>query len=229
MSNNIIRIIPFFYKEWIKTRWVVLGIAVCTLIMCAYCLLNTSRAIEIKGAAHIWEVILYRKSVLIHLLNYIPLIAGLILAIMQFTPEMQQSRLKLMLHLPCSQYKSVGSLILYGLLVLFIIFGLNLLVLTLGLKANFAPEIVSRIILTSLVWYIAGIQAYLLVVWICTEPTWKRRVVYGIMAIALLHILFLSNEPEAYNRLLPAIVVFSALLTTLPFMSVARFKSGKQD
>lgn len=221
--------LPFFYKEWLKTRWVVLVIAVCSLAFCGYCLLNTSRAIEIKGAAHIWEVIMYRNAVLVHLLNYIPLIAGLLLAVMQFVPEMQQSRLKLMLHLPCSQYKSVGGLILYGLLALLIIFGVNILLLLIGLGVNFAPEIISRIVLTALVWNIAGIQSYLLAVWVCVEPTWKRRVLCSAMSIAILRILFLSGDPEAYNRFLPIIAIFTVLLAVLPFMSVARFKVGKQD
>lgn len=58
---------------------------------------------QFQGGSHLWEILLSRDVVFIETLTYIPLLAGLLLAIVQFVPEMQQKRLKLTLHLPYPQ------------------------------------------------------------------------------------------------------------------------------
>ena len=88
-----------FYKEWIKTRWYFLLAVLATLGFTGYCMLRINRVVEMKGAAHVWEVMLQRDVIFIDMLQYIPLIAGILMAIVQFVPEMQRKCLKLTLHL----------------------------------------------------------------------------------------------------------------------------------
>ena len=47
-----------FYKEWIKTRWYFLLAVLATLGFTSYCMLRINRVVEMKGAAHVWEVML---------------------------------------------------------------------------------------------------------------------------------------------------------------------------
>ena len=70
-----------FYKEWIKTRWYFLLAVVTTLGFTGYCMLRINRVIEMKGAAHVWEVMMQRDAIFIDMLQYIPLIAGVLMAI----------------------------------------------------------------------------------------------------------------------------------------------------
>ena len=63
-----------FYKEWIKTRWYFLLAVVTTLGFTGYCMLRINRVIEMKGAAHVWEVMMQRDAIFIDMLQYIPLI-----------------------------------------------------------------------------------------------------------------------------------------------------------
>ena len=91
----------FFYKEWIKTRYFFLIALVLSVLFCVYAMLNINRVIELKGAAHIWEVMLQRDAIFIHYLRFVPLLMGAVAGMMQFVPEMQQKRIKLTLHLPC--------------------------------------------------------------------------------------------------------------------------------
>ena len=69
-----------FYKEWIKTRWYFLLALVVTTGMAGYTMLRLNRTITLKGAGHIWEVMVTRDAIFIDLLQYVPLLAGILLA-----------------------------------------------------------------------------------------------------------------------------------------------------
>ncbi|WP_321331242.1 hypothetical protein [uncultured Bacteroides sp.] len=218
-----------FYKEWIKTRWYLLLAVATTLGFAGYSMLRISRVIDLKGVEHVWEVMLSRDAIFIDLLQYIPLLAGLLLAVVQFVPEMQRKCLKLTLHLPYPQLRMVGAMLLYGLLVLLLCFVTNFLLMAFYLQEVMAPELEQHILLTAVPWYLAGLVAYLLVSWICLEPTWKRRIINMVMGVLLLRIFFLSVTPEAYNQFLPCLLIYTLLTASLSWLSVVRFKVGKQD
>ena len=163
-----------FYKEWIKThRYFWLALIVSSVFV-IYALLQLQRVIGFKGVEHLWEILLSRETVFIELLTYVPLAIGVLLALVQFVPEIQQKRLKLTLHLPYPQRSMIGLMLAAGLVQLGIIFVLNYLTLWAYLQSILAPELVARILLTSLPWYLCGITGYLFAAWICLEPTWRR-------------------------------------------------------
>lgn len=218
-----------FYKEWIKTRWYFLLAVVTTLGFSGYCMLRISRVIELKGIEHVWEVMLQRDAIFIDMLQFIPLLAGILMAVVQFVPEMQRKCLKLTLHLPCPELKMVGTMLLAGLLLLTVCFASNLLLMDIYLKNVLASELKAHILLTALPWYLAGVSGYLLVSWICLEPTWKYRVFNLVIAVLLLRIFFLSSTPEAYNRFLPWLALYTLLTASFSWLSILRFKAGKQD
>ena len=58
-----------FYKEWIKTRWYFLLAVLATLGFTGYCMLRINRVVEMKGAAHVWEVMLQRDVIFIDMLD----------------------------------------------------------------------------------------------------------------------------------------------------------------
>ena len=103
-----------FYKEWLKTRWYYLVAVLLSLGFVGYVLLNFFRAAGLKGIAHLWEVMLLRDAVFVDLLQFVPLVVGLLFAVVQFVPEMQRKCLKLTLHLPCPELRMIGAMLLYG-------------------------------------------------------------------------------------------------------------------
>lgn len=218
-----------FYKEWIKTRWYLLLTMVVTLGFAGYSMLRINRVVEMKGVEHIWEVMLQRDAVFVDLLQYVPLLVGLLLAIVQFVPEMHRKCLKLTLHLPYPQMRMVASMLLYGMVALIVCFALNFLLMAVYLEGILAPELVRHILFTAAPWYLAGITGYLLVSWICLEPAWKRRILNLIIALLVLRVFFLSTTPEAYNNFLPWLALYTLLITGFSWLSVVRFKEGKQD
>lgn len=218
-----------FYKEWIKTRWYFLLAVLATLGFTGYCMLRINRVVEVKGAAHVWEVMLQRDAIFIEMLQYIPLIVGILMAVVQFVPEMQRKCLKLTLHLPYPALKMTAHMLLAGSVLLLACFATNFLLMELYLSSVFAHELKNHILLTALTWYLAGLAGYLLVSWICLEPTWKRRIPNLVIAVLLLRIFFLSPTPEAYNSFLPYLLVYTVLTASFSWLSVVRFKTGKQD
>lgn len=218
-----------FYKEWIKTRRYFPAALIVSLSFILYALLRLQRVINFKGVAHLWEILLSRDVVFIEILTYLPMITGLLLAIVQFVPEMQQKRLKLTLHLPYSQTRMLLWMLCAGLSGLFIVDLLNYAVLYAYLQSILAPELIQRILLTTLPWYICGITTYLLTAWICLEPTWKRRIINAFISCGMIRIFYLSDVPQAYDRFIWILLLFTAATLLLSQLSVTRFKAGKQD
>lgn len=218
-----------FYKEWIKTRWFLLLACLAMWGFAGYCMLRVNRVVDLKGVEHLWEVMLSRDAVFVDLLEFVPLLIGVLLALVQFVPEMHRKCLKLTLHLPYPQLKMINGMLLYGLLALLLCYGAGYLLMFAYLQNILACELYSRILLTALPWHLAGWAAYLLLAWICLEPTWKRRVLYLAASLLLLRIFFLAPAPEAYNGFLPLLALCTLLLTSLSWLSVARFKEGRQD
>lgn len=218
-----------FYKEWIKMRWFCLVAALFLAGGTAYALLRVQRVITFKGAAHIWEVMLEKEVVFIDILQYLPVLLGILLALVQFVPEMTQKRLKLTLHLPFPQRKMILLMTGAGLAALLVLFVVQLLVLWGYFRALLAPELVSRILLTALPWYLAGLTLYPLTAWVCLEPTWRRRIADILVAAGVCRLFFLSETPQAYDGMLPWLVVLLSCVLFFPLLSVYRFKQGCQD
>ena len=149
-----------FYKEWLKTRWYYLVAVLLSLGFVGYVLLNFFRAAGLKGIAHLWEVMLLRDAVFVDLLQFVPLVVGLLFAVVQFVPEMQRKCLKLTLHLPCPELRMIGAMLLYGVLLLGALFAVSLGVLFVAFRAVLAPELVRHILLTAAPWYAAGSRGH---------------------------------------------------------------------
>lgn len=219
-----------FYKEWIKTRWFLLVSFLTLLSFTGFCLIKLSRIIGLKGgAAHFWEVMIQRDVVFIELLQYIPLLIGVVWAIVQFVPEVQRKSLKLTLHLPFSQLKMTMAMLISGFVLLLSSFLVNLLIITLFFNHYFASELVVQVLLTAAPWFLAGLAGYLLTSWICLEPTWRMRILNSVVSLFLLRILFLSGLPGSYAGFLPTITLFIIFFFALSWISIMRFKEGKQD
>lgn len=218
-----------FYKEWIKMRWFCLVAALFLAGFTAYALLRVQRVITFKGAAHIWEVMLEKEVVFIDILQYLPVLLGVLLALVQFIPEMTHKRLKLTLHLPFPQRKMILLMMSLGLAALAVLSAVQAFVLWCYFHTLLAPELVSRILLTSLPWYLAGLALYPLAAWVCLEPTWRRRVADILVAVGVCRLFFLSETPQAYDGMLPWLLALLLCVLFFPLLSVYRFKQGCQD
>ncbi len=218
-----------FYKEWIKIRRFYLVCAVVVLGFTLFSVFRVDRIADFRGVEHIWEILLEKDSVLIEMLQYLPLLCGILLAIVQFVPEMAQKRLKLTLHLPFPQNRMILLMLSVGASALLLLFALQAIIIYLYFSHILVNELISRILLTAAPWFIAGMTAYFCTVWICLEPTWKWRIAEALTATGLCRIFFLSQMPQAYDGMLIWLLIITAFTLTAPLLSIWRFRQGCQD
>ncbi len=217
-----------FYKEWIKTRWFILLSFIASTLFVGYGMVRMTRVIELKGAAHIWEVMITRDALFFDFITYIPLLIGLTMGVVQFVPEMYHKSLKLTLHLPLSTQRLALQMVGFGFAALVLCFAYNYLAINTFLGVILPYELRSHVANSTITWFLAGLAGYLLSAWVTLEPTWRRRVVNIIISIFVLRIYFLSSVGEAYNSFLPLLAIYTIALGLLSLLSVKRFKDGKQ-
>lgn len=217
------------FKEWIKTRMVFFISLVLALATAGYAMLMVNRLIELKGVEHLWLIMLLKDNTFIDIIKYVPVAVGIAVGVAQMAPEMNQKRLKLTLHLPYPQGRLLALMLATGVSELLIIFALQTAVVAVRYSFLLPAELVWRVMLTSLPWYLAGFAAYFFVTSICLEGTWRRRIIIGLLGVAALMIFFLQPAPEAYNGMSLLLVIVVILLSILSFGSVIRFKEGRQD
>lgn len=218
-----------FFKELLKTRrvfWVSLLVAVIFAIYAIMCIRRVSTS---HGVEHVWMIMLMKDQTFIDAIKYLPPVIGLALGIAQMSPETQQKRLKLTLHLPYPQDKLVFTMVSSGLLECLLIFVLQALIIGIYYSGIVTTEMTWHVMLTTLPWYLAGLDAYLFTAAICLEGKWRRRILMGLIAIGVLAVYYMQAAPQAYNGILAGALIFTLLLMLLSIYSVKRFKEGLID
>jgi hypothetical protein len=190
--------------------------------------MKISEGVRGTGMVAYWESIIQKDAVLFPYFEYLPLLAGILLAITQYVPELQFKRLKLTLHLPLGENKILLTMLLYGFGVVLLFVLVTLPVLLLGLSRHFPGEIVYASCGNLLPWFLAGLASYLLASWICLEPQWKQRILNAIPGICVLSFFLMRAKSGAYQPLDPYLAGFVVVAFFFAFYSTARFKEGVQ-
>jgi hypothetical protein len=217
-----------FFKEWIKSRWALLIILVVFAGVMVYSFISISTALRLMGAGQVWEGIVQKGFTYFDYVKFLPLLAGVLLAVVQYAPEVINKRFKLTLHLPLPEYKIMLTMLLFGVLGLAVIFLATYFAIAIGLSGYFPTEIVQWNLDAVRPWLWGGIAAYLLSAWACLEPVWRQRVFDALIACGLLALFYFGAIPGAYAPFLPILVVLIALSVSFSFYSLIRFKDGEQ-
>ena len=214
------------YKEWIKLKWVLLILLGISVFTYGKIFLGLGSAIEVKGAYHLWSVVVFKQSMVYRGVKYILPFAGIVIAVAQFFPETRRRRLRLLFHLPVDHNKSLCFMLFTGLACLFILILISLGFLLGMMSLYFPDEVVKSSIITSVPWFFSGIPAYLGVSLAIVEPASWRRVVYACAAFSMVQLLFMGSQINGYEHsfwkyfLLEAFYLFTILLPAF------RFKRG---
>lgn len=217
------------YKEWLKTGKAIAAAAVLLLCFTAYDFLALAKNAEIRGFSFLWAFAAQKDSVLVDNMKYLPLLCGLLVAAAQYVPEAARKRLKLTLHLPYPQGRTICVMQGYGIAALLALFLLQTVALALFLRHYLVAELTGRIIFSFLTWYCAGLCAYIWAGAICLEPSWRMKIVLTVVAAAVLSIFFISPTAMAYRHSILSLFIFPTLCAAiLIHYSVSRFKDGVQ-
>lgn len=217
------------YKEWIKTRRIVILLGLTFICFVVYTFLNTAQMFRLNESIELWAGMIINDFALIPAFEWLPLLSGLLLATAQFVPEMVNKRMKLTLHLPLPDTQIMACMLFYGIVLLAGIYLLTYLVLVAGLRFYYPQEIVAATFWRSFPWFMAGIYAYLLAVWVCIEPIWRQKIVNAVVGACALPVFFIPALSGAYQPFTVYLLLFAVLCFSFPFYSAIRFKEGAQS
>jgi hypothetical protein len=212
------------YKEWLKIKWAFWGITLLSLLVLLLMLLNVSYDMEQMTPKGFWSYVIQLGYQFFMDLQYLPVLAGIVIAVAQFSPEMNMSRFKLTLHLPVKENNLLFQMLSIGFMLLVILFVLIAALLGVISGIYFPAEVVYSALNASFPWLACGIAAYFLSAAIIIEPAWSRRLILLPFSLGLLD-LFISVFNSHFQ--LEAFFLLSGLLTAILILFPAyHFKRG---
>lgn len=215
------------YKEWLKLRWIVLGLLGVGVLMEIGFYLTVRHSLVIGNANQYWHNIVFRDAMFYRIYKYFPLITGLLIGLAQYLPEIRDKRIKLTLHLPAREDKLILWMVVCGTTTLILVY-LLLIVLFSAIGLYFFPiQIIAQSICTMLPWYLAGIAAYNLTAFITMEPLWRQRILYTALSAAMIHLFFLTSKFCAYKNIISWVILFTAMTSISVLYSIYRFRKGE--
>jgi len=216
------------FKEWIKTRRILLLMFAVFALAMGYIALRISSAARNVGMPHLWEVFILKNVVLLDQIKALPLFAGIVMGITQFIPEMTKKRFKLTLHLPLDENRILFLMLGYGVASLLVLFTFNYGGFLWGLSSGFPREVVAAWFSSILPQALCGFATYLLTAWIILEPVWIQRLYNTIIGLLLVSLFMVQGVPGSYIYMLPFLYVGLVLTAIFPKISIKRFKEGMQ-
>lgn len=215
------------YKEWIKTRWFLLILTLLGLLAVGNIFLKVQHNITFNEAHKYWYLILFQGQLYYKSLKFIPLAIGLIIALVQYIPEITDKRIKLTFHLPIKENKILLMMLGYGFSALLISFALVFIVFSM-LSYNFFPvEIVKPTLSSITPWFLAGLAAYFLAALITLEAIWKYRIAYLLASAAFILFYLESSVMGGFAIINWKLVVLTLAISLSLTFSAYRFRKGE--
>lgn len=214
------------YKEWLKIRWVAIGLAVINALVVLNIYFNLSNTFKdisansVVGQLQSFEIVFYSD------IEMIILATGLLLGVLQFFPEINQSRLKLTFHLPVKENKLMLQMASVGAIILVAISIMDAFLISL-VSITFLPrEFFESMLVTTLPWYLGSIVTYFWVIIIFVEPNWRKRIISIFVALAVVSLFYAGEGFSKYSYSIWYFILLATLNSTLIFLSAYNFKRG---
>lgn len=214
------------YKEWLKIRWVAIGLAVINALVVLNIYLNLSNTFKeisanaVVGQIQSFEIVFYSD------IEMIILATGLLLGVYQFFPEINQSRLKLTFHLPVKENKLMLQMASVGVIILALISIIDALLISLVSLAFLPAEFFKSMLVTTLPWYIGSMVTYFWVIIVFVEPNWRKRIFSVFIAIGVISLFYAGEGFSKYSYSMWYFILLAVLCSTLIFLSAYNFKRG---
>ncbi len=219
-----------FYKEWIKSRDMVLLILTMAILAIVYTFIDTAYIFRSKESISIWLAVIDRKIAITSVyLPYFFLVTPMLIGALQYASEMVNKRFKLTLHLPLAESRIIAYMLAYGIGVVLTIQIVTILSLVGVLSLYYPLEFVYAAVMHLLPFVLAGVAGYLFVAWITLEPIWRRRVINTLYSVVALSLFTLGSIGTDYIYGLPLLVVIVGMAVVCAYLSASRFKDGAQN
>lgn len=218
-----------FYKEWIKSRHLIVLLVAIAVALVLYSILSTSHMFRNQGAVTAWFSVIEKDMPIVSsIIGWFFIVTAISISVLQYTSEMINKRFKLTLHLPKSENNLMSTLLAYGVISLLSIYTLTTVSL-IGAMYYFYPyEMLASYLLHLISYMLVGLAGYFLVVWIVVEPIWKIRIANTVLSIAILSAFTLDAKTGGYIYSIPYQLFIVILSSVCAFYSASRFKDGAQ-
>ena len=203
-----------FFKEYLKIRRPWLALLLLNAILMGYIYIDTRQLFTMDHPEVVWYRVLHLGQIHYGLLQYAPLLAGILIACIQYLPEMRDERLRLSLHLPVSPHRLILAHLFMGLIAGGVLIGLDLFFLCVITALYFPMEGVVVSFMTALPWGLAGLAAYLGGALALLEPGIKLRLFNVAVSAGVAGLFLVPVEPGGYGRILFLLLV--PLLLMIP-------------
>jgi hypothetical protein len=220
-----------FYKEWLKIRWAYLVLFLILIILHIVLWVNINYSLKLSGASSFWLAVIQKKYVFYKILMYFPVLAGFVLALAQYIPEIHHHRLRLTLRLPMNEAAIVLRMNLFGAVALFSLYLVNLALVMLIIPLYFPQEVLVNVMMTSIPWMLGGWVAYFMTGVILIEPVWIRRLLLVPIALGFGNMYYLclsvfDANAYSYTRVLPVFLLLTLISGCFVFYTAHRYQKG---
>lgn len=216
-----------FYKEWLKIKRVSQILFLTGLAIIAGIYFTVRHDLIIMDAELYWDRITSQKMIYFSVLKFIPLLTGIIISVAQYVPEIVDKRIKLTLHLPQNEEKSILQMMLFGAMITIFIYLIQLAAFWVWGAVYFPFEIIYPSVVTLFPWFVSGLAAYFFIAMIILEPIWRFRIIYILIAAIFIQVFYLSDMALAYRNSLLLLSILTALISISLLYSIYRFRKGE--
>lgn len=211
-------------KEWLKLRWVWLGLLVLHLLVLAFLFLSLRHQFQVEHSEMIWYWAFELRRLLYESILFLPLLSGVVLAGAQFGPEMIGGRLRLSLHLPVRGDLLLLGWVGFGAALGALLAALDLVGLYWIVARYFPAEAAVSAVLTALPWFLGGWVAYFGATLMLLEPAPLRRVLYLGLAVAFLALLYRHRGYQEYDGIMPVMIGAALLFVPAVILPAHRYR-----
>lgn len=215
-----------FYKEWLKTKW---------LLVIAFLIT--------AGAVFVWYQTVYKdytnqqaiqfifligskQKLFIAPLKFFPPLFALLLSLFQFFPEITNNRYRLTMLLPVKEDKLMLWMNAYGYLAL-LIYDVVMALLYFVFSLKFMSfQLAAYSLNNMLSWFIAGALVYGWLTSILFEPGWKNRIFYAVSAISSIYLSMSDTSLGMMEHINTYLFIVCLFVLLLPYYTSYRLRKG---
>jgi hypothetical protein len=219
-------IASLLYKEWLKLRlaWTLLSIAGTILALILFFKLRY--VYTINDPLDVWNAWMTKAWLYFRAYQYAPLTLGLVLGLLQYLPEVQAHRIRLVLHLPLGETRAIALHLAIGAALLTAALIPAVALFTTAGIYYFPAEYLHNLLTVLTPPILVGYGAYFATAAILLETNWRHRVLYLLLAIGGLRLFMMENAYDTYERILAPLALWTFALALVPLYSSYRFRKG---
>lgn len=217
----------FIFKEWLKIRWACLAMLAVFVLMLINIVLNVAYNMRFSEPTSYWYNLMFNGRLFYSgVFIYVPALAGIVLALTQFIPEVSASRLKLTLHLPMKENSILLNMAAIGTTALALIYIFTYIFLSSITLIYFPVEMLWSVWLTSIPWFITGFTLYWATGMILIESSWIKRLFLIIISLCFAATLFYLRGYNLYEPSIHLFFLISLFFSISILVSAHRFRKG---